>query len=69
MSSDTEAKIKQDLLAEIQVLEQNYKVLAGFILGTDYDPITIGNSIQTFKDSLSRASAYVLASTTLRADA
>jgi hypothetical protein len=61
MSSDTEAKIKEDLLAEIQVLEQNYNVLAGFILGTDYDPITIGNSIQTFKDSLSRASAYVLA--------
>jgi len=61
MSSDTEAKIKQDLLAEIQILEQNYKVLAGFIIGTDYDPLTVGNSIQTFKDSLSRASAYVLA--------
>jgi hypothetical protein len=61
MSSDTETKIKQDLLAEIQILEQNYKVLAGFIIGTDYDPLTVGNSIQTFKDSLSRASAYVLA--------
>ncbi len=61
MSSDTEAKIKQDLLAEIQTLEQNYRVLAGFIAGSDYDPMTIGTSIQTFKDSLSRASAYVLA--------
>ncbi len=61
MQNDAETKIKQDLLAEIQTLEQNYKVLAGFISGTDYDPTTIGTSIQTFKDSLSRASAFVLA--------
>ncbi len=61
MQIDTEAKIKQDLLAETQTLEQNYKVLAGFIAGNDYDPMTIGNSIQAFKDSLSRASAFVLA--------
>ena len=61
MQNDAENKIKQDLLAEIQTLEKNYKVLAGFISGTDYDPMTIGNSIQAFKDSLSRASAFVLA--------
>jgi len=61
MQNDTEAKIKQDLLAEIQTLGQNYQVLSGFILGSAYDPLTIGNSIQTFKDSLSRASAFVLA--------
>jgi hypothetical protein len=61
MQNDTEAKIKQDLLAETQTLEQNYKVLSAFIAGTDYDPATIGTSIQAFKDSLSRASAYVLA--------
>lgn len=61
MQNDTEIKIKQDLLAEIQTLEQNYKVLAGFISGTDYDPMTIGTSLQAFKDSLSRASAFVLA--------
>ena len=61
MQNDTEAKIKQDLQAEIQTLEQNYRVLSGFTSGSDYDPLTVGNSIQTFKDSLSRASAYVLA--------
>jgi hypothetical protein len=61
MQNDAETKIKQDLLAEIQTLEQNYKVLAGFISGTDYDPMTIGTSIQAFKDSLNRASAFVLA--------
>jgi hypothetical protein len=61
MQTDTEAKIKADLLAETQTLEQNYKILAGFTSGKDYDPATVGNSIQAFKDSLSRASAYVLA--------
>ncbi len=61
MPNDTESKIKQDLLAEIQTLEQNYVVISGFISGTDYDPTTIGTSIQAFKDSLSRASAFVLA--------
>jgi hypothetical protein len=61
MQNDTEAKIKQDLLAEIQTLEQNYRVLSGFTSGADYDPATVGNSIQAFKDSLSRASAFVLA--------
>jgi hypothetical protein len=61
MQNDTETKIKQDLLAEIQNLEQNYKILDGFIAGKDYDVTTIGTSIQSFKDSLSRASAFVLA--------
>lgn len=63
---DTEAKIKQDILLEIQVLDENYRLLAGFISGKDYDPATVGNSMQTFKDSLSRASAYVLALYNLR---
>ncbi len=61
MQIDTEKQIKQDLLTEIQTLEHNYRVMSGFISGSDYDPATIGNSIQTFKDSLSRASAFVLA--------
>ena len=61
MQNDPETKIKQDLLAEILNLEQNYKVIAGFMAGQDYDVAVIGQSIQSFKDSLSRASAFVLA--------
>jgi len=61
MPQETEAKIKQDLNAEIQNLEQNYQVLESFIAGKDYDIVSITTSIQAFKDSLSRASAYVLA--------
>ena len=61
MQSDTETKIKQDLLAEIQNLEQNYTVIRGFAAGKEYEVTVIGASIQSFKDSLSRASAFVLA--------
>ncbi len=61
MQDNTEVKIKQDLLAEIQNLEQNYALIRNFLSGKDYDPITIGGAIQSFKDSLSRASAFVLA--------
>jgi hypothetical protein len=61
MQSDTETKIKQDLLAEIQNLEQNYTVIRGFAAGKEYEVTVIGTSIQSFKDSLSRASAFVLA--------
>ena len=66
MQNDTEAKIRQDILREIQVLEQNYQILSTFISGSDLDPSTVGNSLQTFKDSLSRASTYVLALYNLR---
>jgi hypothetical protein len=59
--SSADVKIKQDLLAEIQVLNDNYRMLASFVSGTDYDPQTVGSGMQTYKDSLSRASAYVLA--------
>jgi hypothetical protein len=61
MSDNTEGKIKQDLFVEFQNLEQNFAVISGFLSGKDYDSITIGQTIQSFKDSLSRASAFVLA--------
>lgn len=61
MPDNTEVKIKQDLFAEIQNLEQNYTVIKGFTAGKDYDSLAIGSTLQAFKDSLSRASAYVLA--------
>jgi hypothetical protein len=61
MQNDAEGKIKQDLLFEIQNLEQNYGVIKGFVAGAEYDVVVLGTSLQTFKDSLSRASAFVLA--------
>ncbi len=59
--AETEAKLKQDLFVEIKNLEQNHGVIRSFISGKDYDALIIGGTLQTFKDSLSRASAFVLA--------
>jgi hypothetical protein len=61
MPNETEAKIKRDLLVEIHNLSKNYTVIDGFISGKEYDVAIIGSSIQSFRDSLSRASAFVLA--------
>ena len=61
MQTDTETKIKQDILSEINTLIETYKIIDSFIAGKDYDPAYLGASIQSFKDSLSRASAFVLA--------
>ena len=61
MQNDAETKIKQDLLAEIQCLEQNYRVIENFAAGKEYEVTVVGSSVQSFKDSLSRASAFVLA--------
>ncbi|HMK94512.1 MAG TPA: hypothetical protein VK536_03835 [Candidatus Limnocylindrales bacterium] len=59
--SDAEERIKQDLFVEIQNLEQNYNVIRSFISGKDYDSLVIDGTLQAFRDSLSRASAFVLA--------
>jgi phosphomannomutase len=61
MQDNTEARIKQDLFVEIQNLEQNYAVIRSFLGGEDYDNIILGQTIQSFKDGLSRTSAFVLA--------
>ncbi len=61
MADNAEGKIKQDLFVEIQNLEQNFGVISSFLSGKDYDSLTIGETIQSFKDSLSRASGFVLA--------
>jgi len=61
MQDSTETKIKQDILVEIKNLEQSYSIIKSFLAGKDYDNITIGQTIQSFKDSISRASAFVLA--------
>jgi hypothetical protein len=59
--SDAEERIKQDLFVEIQTLDQNYNVIRSFISGKDYDSLVVAGTLQAFKDSLSRASAFVLA--------
>jgi hypothetical protein len=61
MVDSAESKLKQDLLQEITVLQESSGVLGDFLGGKDFDIMQISGNVKTFKDSLSRASAYVLA--------
>ena len=61
MQDRTEEHIKNDLNAEIQFLENKYLVIKNFLAGKDYDISVIAETLQEFKDSLSRASAFILA--------
>lgn len=58
--TETENRLKQELLAEIQNLENNYALLNSYLAGKEYDATQIRGTLQVFKDSLSRASAYLL---------
>jgi hypothetical protein len=57
----TENRLKLDLLGEIETLENYFKILRNCLAGTDCVAIEIRDSLQNFKGSLSRASAYLLA--------
>jgi hypothetical protein len=61
MAENAELKLKQDLLVEITQLNESYSVIGKFVSGVDFDISEIALNIKEFKDSLSRASAFVLA--------
>jgi hypothetical protein len=60
MPEGTEAKIKQDLSAEIDYLQESYHQLKNVFAAKDYDQLATATAIRAFKDSLSRASAYTM---------
>ena len=66
MQDKPEEHIKNDLLAEIQYLEVKYVTIKNFLDGKDMDILLVGSTLQEFKDSLSRASAFVLTLYNLR---
>ena len=61
MTEGAESRIRQDLIAEIVNLEQNYRLIKSNLAAKNYDPRAVGASLQDFKDSLNRASAFTLA--------
>ncbi len=65
MQKGTETKLKKDLLVEIQALESNYAVIKKFLSSPEYDILQVAESLQAFKDGLSRTSAFILALYTL----
>jgi len=66
MSGESEVKIRRDLFAEIVLLEESYRQLNSYLLAEAYDASAVAFTLKTFKDSLSRASAFALALYTLR---
>ncbi len=66
MPEGTEAKIKQDLSAEIDYLQESYHQLKNVFAAKDYDQLATATAIRAFKDSLSRASAYTMTLYNLR---
>lgn len=62
---ETEAKIKNDLLVEIQALENNYGDIKKFLSSPKSDMLQIGESLSAFKDGLNRTSAFIMALYTL----
>ena len=59
--SGTENRLKSDLFVEIETLEHQYTILKNYLAGTENGASEIRSSLQNFKASLSRASAYLLA--------
>lgn len=67
MQEGTESQIKKDLIAEISNLEKNYEVIKKFLAAeSEFDILEIGSALQSFRDGLNRASAFILALYTLR---
>jgi len=66
MSEGAEMKIRQDLSAEITLLEESYRQIKNQLLAKDYNASVVVSALKTFKDSLNRASAYVLTLFTLK---
>lgn len=66
MSVESEVRIRQDLFAEITLLEESFRQINIGLLAKDYDATAVASVLKTFKDSLNRASTYALALYTLR---
>ena len=66
MSGEAEVKIRQDLSVEIALLESSYSQVISGLSARDYDASVVASALKTFKDSLSRASAFTLTLYTLK---
>jgi hypothetical protein len=66
VSVETEVKLRQDLYAEISLLEESYQQINSGLLAQEYKATAVVSALKTFKDSLNRASAYALSLYTLR---
>ena len=66
MQDETEAKIKSELINEIQSLEKRYSLIQNYLSGTECDDMEIIGNLRVFKDTLSRISAHILTFYTMK---
>ena len=66
MPEKAEIKIRQDLYAEITFLEESYQQITSYLLAEEYNASAVVSALKAFKDSLNRASAYILTLFTLK---
>jgi hypothetical protein len=66
MSESAEMKIRQDLYADIILLDESYRKIKTDLLAQEYNASVVVSTLKTFKDSLNRASSYVLTLFTLK---
>ena len=66
MSEEAKIKIRQDLYAEITFLEESYQQINSHLLAKEYNASAVVSALKAFKDSLNRASAYILTLFTLK---
>jgi len=66
MSEGAEIKIRQNLFAEITLLDESYRQIKTLLLAKEYNASMVVSTLKTFKDSLNRASSYVLTLFTLK---
>jgi len=60
MQDGKDIRIKGELYAEIQALQNNYATINGYIAGKEYDSLEVVGTLQVFRDTLNRISSQIL---------
>lgn len=60
MQDGLDAQIRNELLNEIHLLEENYKIIRNYLSGAEYEITEIQVALKKFKDELSVVSAHIL---------
>ncbi len=60
MQNAEDAQTRNVLRGEIETLENNYKVLRGYVDGAEYDSLEIMGILQVFRETLNRLSGHIL---------
>ena len=60
MQNPLDEQIKNELLNEIQMLQENYKTIRNYLAGAEYETTEIQVALKKLRDELSVVSAHIL---------